>query len=112
MQSRHRLRKNEQYQEIFKIGKSFANRYLVIYYKPQLQPKDFRVSLSVSKKVGNAVIRNRVKRLIKAAIAELSNQLQSGYDFVIIARPQAADLDFEAMKKNVTHLAKNAGILK
>jgi ribonuclease P protein component len=112
MKSCHRLRKNEQYQDVFQNGKSFANRYLVLYYKPQDEVTEFHVGLSVSKKVGNAVIRNRVKRLIRAVISELSEQISEGFDMIFVARPQAAELDYHLMKKNIIHVLKNAGILK
>ena len=112
MHSRHRLRKNEQFQEIFQSGQSFANRYLVLYYKAQVIPGDFRVGISVSKKVGNAVTRNRVKRLMKAVIAELSPYISSGVDLVFIARPRVVELDFLQMKQNIIHVCKNSGLYR
>ncbi|UOF91755.1 ribonuclease P protein component [Fodinisporobacter ferrooxydans] len=112
MRSQHKLRKNEQFQEVFKHGRSFANRFLVVYFKPQELPSEFHIGFSVSKKVGKAVVRNRVKRLLKAAIADISEQIDSRFDIVIIARPRVVELEFEEVKKNLIHAFSNAGLFR
>ena len=69
-----------------------------------------RCGLSVSKKIGNAVVRNRVKRLLRE-IARLTT-IKPGWDFVFIARPASATTDFASLKKDVTNLLSRARILE
>jgi len=77
----------------------------------QEQPA-FRIGLSVGKKVGNAVVRNQVKRYIRQAFLELQDDVKQDMDYVIIARTQAASLDFHETKKSIEHVLKIAKVLK
>jgi ribonuclease P protein component len=72
---------------------------------------DFRVGLSVSKKVGNAVTRNRIKRYIRQTFLEIKDEVLPNADYVIIARQQAANLDFHESKKSLEHVLKIARAL-
>jgi ribonuclease P protein component len=103
----HRLTDRRDFQRVFHHGQSFANRYLVIYYLKNRNSGTFRVGFSVSKKVGKAVVRNRVKRLLREAFRLQSGQIREPYDLVVIARPSAAELEFDRMMQNVQHLLKN-----
>ena len=111
MNKRQRIKKNEEFQKVFKKGKSFANRQFVVYCMRQEQPA-FRIGLSVGKKVGNAVVRNQVKRYIRQAFLELQDDVKQDMDYVIIARTQAASLDFHETKKSLEHVLKIAKVLK
>lgn len=111
MNKRQRIKKNEEFQKVFKKGKSFANRQFVVYCMRQEQP-EFRIGLSVGKKVGNAVARNKVKRYIRQVFLELKHDLKQDMDYVIIARTQAASLDFHETKKSLEHVLKIAKVLK
>ena len=77
---------------MFKHGKSFANRQLVIYYVEKPGQEHFRIGLSVGKKIGNAVTRNRIKRYLRQAFQELEDQIENPYDIVIIARNPTKDM--------------------
>ena len=110
MNKQQRIKKNKEFQRIFKKGKSFANRQFIVYILKSDQP-EFRLGLSVSKKVGNAVVRNRVKRYIRQTFLEIKEDLLSNADYVIIARPQAADLDFHESRKSLEHVLKIARAL-
>lgn len=110
MNKDQRIKKNKEFRQIFKKGKSFANRQFIVYVLKSEQP-EFRIGLSVSKKVGNAVVRNRVKRYIRQTFLELKDELLPNTDYIIIARPQAATLDFHESKKSLEHVLKIARTL-
>lgn len=110
MNKDQRIKKNKEFQQIFKKGKSFANRQFIVYILKSEQT-EFRLGLSVSKKVGNAVARNRIKRYIRQTFLELKEELLPNVDYIIIARPQAATLDFHESKKSLEHVLKIARVL-
>ena len=110
MNKQQRIKKNKEFQQIFKKGKSFANRQFIVYVFKTDQP-EFRLGLSVSKKVGNAVTRNRIKRYIRQTFLELKDDLKPDADYVIIARQQAAEMDFHESKKSLEHVLKIARAL-
>lgn len=110
MNKQQRIKKNKEFQQIFKKGKSFANRQFIVYVLKNDQP-EFRLGLSVSKKVGNAVTRNRIKRYIRQTFLELKDDLKPNADYVIIARQQAAEMDFHESKKSLEHVLKIARAL-
>lgn len=110
MNKQQRIKKNKEFQRIFKKGKSFANRQFIVYVLKNDQP-EFRVGLSVSKKVGNAVTRNRIKRYIRQTFLERKDDLMQNADYVIIARQQAAEMDFHESKKSLEHVLRIARAL-
>lgn len=112
MNKRQRIKSNDDFQKVFKKGKSFANRQFVVYCLPVEQQTAFRIGLSVSKKLGNAVVRNRIKRYIRQSFLELKNDVKQNMDYVIIARHSAATLDFHETKKNLQHVLRIAKVLK
>ena len=112
MKKRQRVKKNEDIQLVFKKGKSFANRQFVIYCLPKEGQAEFRIGLSVGKKIGKAVTRVQVKRYIRQVFLELKDQLKHDMDYVIIARIPAATLDFHETKKSLEHVLKIAKVLK
>jgi len=107
LQREHRLTDKRDFQKVFHHGQSFANRYLVLYFVRNSEREHFRVGFSVSKKVGKAVTRNRVKRLLREAFRLEKGMVKEPMDFVVIARPSAAELDFEKIRQNVQHLLRN-----
>lgn len=111
MNKRQRIKKNEEFQKVFKKGKSFANRQFVVYCLRKEEQQAFRVGLSVSKKIGNAVTRNQIKRYIRQTFLELKNDVRQDMDYVIIARNQAATLDFHETKKSLEHVLRIAKVL-
>ena len=105
MKKRFRVKKEKDFSAIFKEGKSFANRKFVIY-RLENNEQHFRVGLSVSKKLGNAVTRNQIKRRIRHILIEHKNQLVENVDFVVIARKGVEILDYAEMEKNLLHVLK------
>lgn len=112
MRKEYRIKKNKEFQEVFNKGKSVANRQFVLYTLKKIDQEHFRIGLSVSKKIGNAVIRNQVKRYIRQVFHELDGQLYNDIDFVIIARKPAATMDFFEIKQSLTHVLRLARVMK
>ncbi|MQW22752.1 ribonuclease P protein component [Lactococcus sp. dk322] len=104
----YRVKRSKDFDQIFTAKHSFANRKFVVYTL-NTEQKHYRVGISVSKKLGHAVVRNRVKRLIRHAVAEFSPNIEK-VDFVIIARSGVQDLTFEEVKKNLKHVLKLSNI--
>lgn len=105
----YKIRKNIEFRAVYRRGRSFSNHLLVLYiYKSK---KDFnRIGISVSKKVGKSVTRNRIKRLIKENYRLNSNNLSKGYDLVFIARNAAKDKNYYEIENSVKNLFKKAGL--
>lgn len=105
------LRKNKDFQAVFKNGKSRANKYLVLYVLENRSDKN-RIGISVSKKVGNSVIRHRIKRLVKESYRLHENMFNSGLDIVVIARESANTIGYREMESALLHLMKLHSIYK
>ncbi|MFD2209446.1 ribonuclease P protein component [Virgibacillus halophilus] len=112
MKKAYRVKDNRDFQKIFKKRNSFANRQLVIYHVEKPEQKHFRVGLSVGKKIGNAVTRNRIKRYLRQAFLELEEQIRPEIDMIIIARQPTKDMGLQEMKKSLVHLLKKQQLLK
>lgn len=108
---KYKIRKNREFRNVYKKGRSISNRYLVLYIKKN--GKDLsRLGISVSKKVGKAVIRNKVKRRIRESYKLYSNEVAKGYDVIFIARVSSNNQDFKVINNSVVNLLKKAGIMK
>ncbi|VEF46044.1 ribonuclease P protein component [Bacillus freudenreichii] len=112
MKKAFRIKDNAEFQAVFKKGKSVANRQFVIYMLEKKEQTHFRIGLSVSKKIGNAVTRNRIKRYIRQAFHEFQEQVSHNKDFVIIARKPAAEMDYHSVKKSLEHVLRLGKSLK
>jgi ribonuclease P protein component len=90
--TRGRLSRSAEFERVYRQGRSAANRHLVLYAFPNAAASGPRLGLSVSRKVGGAVERNRVKRLLREAFASAESALEPGQDVVLVARPAAREL--------------------
>jgi ribonuclease P protein component len=87
---RRRLSRSGDFDRVYRDGRSHANRYLVVYSFPRAGEDEPRLGISVGRKVGGAVMRNQVKRLLRDAFWACGESLPDGHDFVIVARPELA----------------------
>ena len=111
MKKSFRVKREKDFKAIFKDGTSFANRKFVVY-QLENQQNHFRVGLSVSKKLGNAVTRNQIKRRIRHILLSVRERLADNVDFVVIARKGVEGLDYAEMEKNLLHVLKLSKIYR
>ena len=107
MQKFHSLTNNRDFQSVYRTGKSLANQYLVMYVKKRDDEEETRVGISVSKKVGNSVVRHRLKRLIRESYRLNCGQAARGFDLVIIAREKSNGKTYQEIEGALLSLLKN-----
>lgn len=99
------IRKNEEFREIYRTGKSYANKYLIMYIK-KTDNNFNRIGISVSKKVGNSVIRHRITRLIRESYRLSRDSILAGHDIIVVARADAKERSFREIESALLHLIK------
>jgi ribonuclease P protein component len=87
-----RLSRSAEFERVYRQGRSVSNRHFVLYSFPNKAIDRPRLGLSVSRKVGGAVERNHVKRLLREAFDGVESELEGGHDVVVVARPEAREL--------------------
>ena len=97
------LKKNSDFQKVYRQGKSYANRYLVMYVLEN-HTEGNRLGISVSKKVGNSVIRHHLTRLIRESYRLHEDMFNNGLDIVVIARSTARDISYHETERALLHL--------
>ena len=103
--------KNKDFQIVYKKGKSYANKYLVMYVLEN-NTQENRLGISVSKKVGNSVIRHHLTRLIRESYRLHEDMFNSGLDIVVIARGTAKSATFHEISSALVHLGGLHKIVK
>lgn len=104
MKNYHSLRNNREFQMVYNEGNSKANRYLVLYYRKNDLEYN-RLGISVSKKVGNSVVRHRITRLIRESYRLNEPLFCNGLDIVVIARVSAKGKSYQEIESALLHLA-------
>ena len=104
------IMKNRDFQTVYKNGKSYANKYLVMYILKN-NTEENRLGISVSKKVGNSVVRHRITRLIRESYRLQRDNFQNGYDIVIVARTVSKDKNYQEIESALLHLGKLHNII-
>lgn len=103
------LKNSREFGVVYNNRKSFANRYLVMYIAPN-QLDEIRIGISVSKKVGNSVVRHRITRLIRESYRLNKSCIRIGYDIVVVARQNAKGQGYRNIESALIHLLKLHGI--
>jgi ribonuclease P protein component len=105
------LKKNKDFLFVYKNGKSYANKHLVMYILEN-NTQENRIGISVSKKVGNSIVRHRLTRLIRESYRLKEEKFQAGLDIVIVARVAAKDKSFNEIQSSLLHVGKLQNIVK
>jgi ribonuclease P protein component len=107
--AKHRLKASREFQTVFSRGRSVADSLLVLYVLPRRDSTQ-RFGFSVGRKLGGAVQRNRVKRVLREAVRHLLPDLATGKDYVVIARRGMKDASFEQGMASLDRLFRRAGV--
>lgn len=113
MKKAYRVKSEKDFQKVFDKGNSKANRQFVVYKLPKNGQTHFRVGISVGTKLGNAPVRNKVKRRIRHALMELDREyvFDQELDFLVIARKPASNMSFHEIKKSLIHVLSLSNVL-
>ena len=103
------IKKNDEFKTVYECGKSYANKYLVMYVHRNDKGKN-RLGISVSKKVGNSVVRHRIARLLRESFRLNDEKFHSSWDIVVIARAGAKGKNYSDIESAYLHLGKLHGI--
>ena len=99
------LKKNKDFQVVYRTGRSCANKYLVMYIKENECGRN-RLGISVSKKVGNSIVRHRLTRLIRESYRLNEERFRCGLDMVVIARTSAKERSYHEIESALLHLGR------
>lgn len=111
MEKKQRIRKNSEFRYIYRRGRSYSNEKVVLYLFRNR--KDYnRIGISVSKKVGNSVTRNRIKRLIRESYRVNSDLFIKGYDLIFIARNGIKKANYYEVQNAVFNVIRKGGLYK
>ena len=105
------LKRKKEFRYTYRVGKSQSGRYMALVYAKSRMASP-RVGFSVSKKIGNSVVRNRVKRRMREAVTPLIQELQPGYQMIFIAREQIVEAPFPAIGSAMETMLLRAGLIK
>lgn len=105
------IKKNSDFQRVYRTGRSFANKFLVMYVMKTVR-EDTRIGISVSKKVGNSVVRHHVTRLLRESYRLNKDRVKTGLDIVVVARAAAKEADFKKIESAYMHLCGLHNILE
>lgn len=108
----HSIKKNADFQKVYRTGKSYANKLLIMYVMKTGEERPSRIGISVSKKVGNSVVRHHVTRLVRESFRLNEDKVKTGLDIVVVARAAAKEAEFKKIESAYLHLCGLHNILE
>lgn len=112
MKKQYRVKKSNEIESILKEKHYFSNMYFSVYKRKNPETSHFRYAISVGKKIGNAVTRNRVKRQIRAIVDTMNLKIEQNTDVFIIAKGKILDLSYQEMQTQLEYLFKKQKLIK
>jgi ribonuclease P protein component len=112
MHRKLRLRKREDFNVVYRYGRSFANSQFVVYWRRRSQKGSFRMGVSASSKLGGAVVRNRLRRMVKEIVRLNAGRLLEDTDLILIVRKPALSLPYKEMESSILHVLRKSSLLK
>ncbi len=103
------LKRNKEFRYAYRVGKSAGSKSMVLIYAKG-RPDEIKIGFSVSKKIGNAVIRNRIKRRLREAVTPLIPGLKKGYKLIIIAKPPIKDEKLPSIISSMRYMVRKANL--
>lgn len=111
MDKNHRLRKNMEFKRVYSGGKNYWNRNLILYVRKNgLQ--NSRIGITITKKIGNAVVRNRIRRRIKEIYRLKLGNIKNGYDLILIPKKNVIDISYKDLESAMIHIVGISKISK
>ena len=104
------IKKNTEFRDIYDTGKPRANKYLVMYVRNNGLDHS-RIGISVSKKIGNSVVRHRMARVLREIFRLHKSDIEQGHDLVVVVRASAVGQPFQVIEKSYLHLLQLHGLL-
>ena len=111
MEKKFRLRKNMEFKKVYTGGKNYWNRNLILYVRIN-KLEESRLGITITKKIGNAVVRNKIRRRIKEIYRLNSYRIKNGYDLVFIPKKNVVDISYKELDSALIHILKISGVLK
>ena len=110
LKQQYRLKKKYQFNYVYKVGKSCHGKFLMLVYSPS-KNQNVKIGVSVSKKVGNAVKRNRARRLLREAITPFLNSIEKDFNVIIVAKQSIENQKLEPVKSDLAKVLNKAGLV-
>lgn len=111
MEKKYRLRKNMEFKRVYNGGKSYWNRNLILYVRKN-DLKNSRIGITITKKIGNAVVRNRIRRRMKEIIRLKLGNIKNGYDLILIPKKNVQDISYKDLESAMIHIMSISKILR
>src|SRR5690554_2489728 len=111
MEKKYRLRKNIEFKKVYSGGKNYWNRNLTLFVKKN-KLEETRFGITVTKKISNAVVRNKIRRRIKEIYRENFYKIKSGYDLIFIPKKNVIDISYKELESAMIHILKLSKMLK